>query len=107
MSPRRFEVWWCALDPTVGSEIAKTRPAVIVSPDEFNERVSWFTVAPMTTGHFPYASRVATHFDGRDATITVDQLRCVDRRRLSRRAGQLDGETQANLLRALSAFFAL
>lgn len=106
VNPRRFEVWWCNFDPTVGAEIAKVRPAVIVSPDEYNDRVSWFTVAPMTTGRFPYVSRVSTRFDGRDATITIDQLRCVDRRRLTRRAGELDAQARAEVLRALAAFFA-
>ncbi len=106
VNPRRFEVWWCNFDPTVGVEIAKTRPAVIVSPDEYNDRVSWFTVAPMTTGQFRYGSRVSTRFDGRNATITVDQLRCVDRRRLSAKAGELDPETRIQLLQALAAFFA-
>lgn len=104
--PRRFDVWWCSLDPTVGREIAKARPVVVVSPDEANDVVSWFTVAPMTTGQFAYASRVPTHFEGRDALITVDQLRCVDRARLSRRMGEIDAPTRVLLLEALSAFFA-
>jgi mRNA interferase MazF len=106
VTPRRFEVWWCNLDPTVGREISKARPVVIVSPDEANDAVAWFTVAPMTTGRFSYVSRVPTYFDGRDAVITVDQLRCVDRVRLVRSMGELDLPTRAQLLRALAAFFA-
>ncbi len=94
------------LDPTVGREINKARPVVVVSPDEANEAVPWFTVAPMTTGHFAYASRVNTRFDGRDATIVVDQLCCVDGARLARRLGDLDADAQRDVLKALAAFFA-
>jgi mRNA interferase MazF len=106
VSPRRFEVWLCSLDPTVGQEISKTRPAVIVSPDEANTAVSWCTVAPMTTGAFAYATRVPVTFDGKSGVIVVDQLRALDRRRLVRRLGVIDAATQDVLLRTLAAFFA-
>lgn len=106
MRPKRFDVWWCRLDPTIGREISKARPAVVVSPDEANDVVSWFTMAPMTTGGFGYASRVATQFEGRDALIVVDQLRCLDAGRLVRKMGDLDPATRARLLTALGAFFA-
>ena len=104
--PHRFEVWWCSLDPTVGHEIAKAGPVVVVSPDEANDVVPWFIVAPIITGQLPYASRIPTQFDGRPAVIVVDQLRCVDRGRLSRRMGVLDPDAQVRLLQALAAFFA-
>ena len=106
MTPRRFEVWWCNFDPAVGREIKKARPAVVVSPDEVNRYVSWFTMAPLTTGSFAYATRIPTQFDGRDAAIVVDQLRCMDRQRLIRAMGALDRETSARLVEALGAFFA-
>lgn len=106
VAPRRFDVWLCRLDPTIGREISKTRPAVVVSPDEANEAVSWFTMAPMTTGGFGHPSRVPIHFDGKDGTIVVDQLRCLDRTRLVRRMGHLDEPTRERLLETLAAFFA-
>lgn len=106
VSPRRFEVWWCNFDPTVGHEIGKARPAVVVSPDEVNAGVSWFTLAPLTTGSFAYATRVPTSFGGKAATIVVDQLRCMDRRRLIRCMGTLDPDTSERLLATLAAFFA-
>lgn len=106
MSPRRFDVWLCGFDPTVGHEIGRTRPAVVVSPDVFNDQVSWFTVAPMTTGGFPYNARVPVTFAGQAGTITVDQLRCVARARLIKRLGEIDASTQVTLLATLAAFFA-
>ncbi len=106
VSPRRFEVWLCSLDPTVGQEISKTRPAVVVSPDEANAAITWYTVAPMTTGAFAYATRVPVTFDGKSGVIVVDQLRALDRRRLVKRLGVIDMPTQEALLRTLAAFFA-
>lgn len=106
VTPRRFEVWLCNFDPAVGREIRKVRPAVVVSPDEVNRHVSWFTMAPMTTGSFVYATRVVTRFEGREAAVVVDQLRCMDRVRLIRCLGELDPTARAALLSALGAFFA-
>jgi mRNA interferase MazF len=106
VGPRRFDIWLVNLDPTVGREISKTRPAVVVSPDEVNAAVTWHTMAPMTTGAFAYATRLPVTFDGTTGVIVVDQLRSVDRRRLVRRLGVLDPATQDRLLRTLSAFFA-
>lgn len=106
VTPRRFEVWWCRLDPTEGREIGKTRPGVVVSPDEANELVSWCTIAPMTTGRFSYAACIPAKFDGREGSIVIDQLRCVDRRRLVARIGELDADTRVRVLEMLAAFFA-
>jgi mRNA interferase MazF len=99
-------VWLCNFDPTVGREIANQRPAVVVSPDEANRVVSWYILAPMTTGGFRYASRVEVQFSGKSRHILVDQLRCMDRARLIKKLGTLEPSTQQALLQTLSAFFA-
>lgn len=106
VTPRRFDVWLCDFDPTRGNEINSQRPAVIVSPDVYNASISWFTVAPMTTGSFSYSVRVPTVFGGTAGVIAVDQLRCVSRLRLVKRKGEIDAPTSAKLLEALAAFFA-
>ena len=106
MVARRFDVHWVALDPTVGSEIQKTRPCVIVSPDELNQYLPTVIVAPMTTRGRPYPTRVSCRFDGKDGRIVLDQLRTVDKRRLLNRMGALDAATQRQVLAVLAALFA-
>ena len=86
---KRGEVWLCALDPTVGSEIRKTRPCVIVLPDELNDRLRTAIVAPMTTGSRPAPFRMAVTFQGKTGLILPDQLRTVDRDRLVKRVARL------------------
>jgi len=103
---QRFDVHWVALDPTVGGEIRKTRPCVIVSPDELNERVSTVIVAPMTTRGRPYPTRVSCRFNDKDARIVLDQLRTVDKRRLLNHMGTIDAAAQQQVLSALAALFA-
>lgn len=104
--PRRFDVFLVALDPTVGSEIRKTRPCAIVSPDEANRKLRTVLVAPMTTGGQPYPSRIPSAFVGEDGHIALDQMRAVNRQRLVRHLGRLDAETQDAVLDRLQAFFA-
>jgi mRNA interferase MazF len=87
--PRRFEVWLVALDPTRGSEIRKTRPCVVVSPDEMNRHIRTVIVAPMTSRSQTYPSRVALRFQGKDGQIALDQIRTIDKSRLVRRLGAL------------------
>ena len=106
MVARRFDVYWVALDPTVGSEIKKTRPCVIVSPDELNEHISTVIVAPLTTRGRPYPTRVSCHVDGKEGRIVLDQLRTVDKRRLLDRMGTIDTATQRQVLAVLAALFA-
>jgi mRNA interferase MazF len=103
---RRFEVYLVALDPTIGSEIRKTRPCVIVSPDELNRHIHTVIVAPMTTKGQPYPSRVACKFGGKQAQIVLDQLRTVDRARVGRRIGRIPTTAQRYVLAALSEMFA-
>jgi len=79
---KRFEVWLVNLDPTVGSEIKKTRPAVIVSPGELNTQLQTVVMAPLTTGR-AYPFRIATKVQGKSGVAAIDQIRTVDKRRLS------------------------
>ena len=102
----RGDVWLPALDPTVGSEIPKTRPCLIVSPDELNLHSRTFIVAPMTTGSRSSPFRVALRFKGKDGLILTDQLRTLDRARLVKRVGRADAGTLAAVLRVLGEMFA-
>lgn len=104
--PRRFDVFLVALDPTVGSEIRKTRPCVVVSPDALNRPLRTVLVAPMTSGGRAYPFRVACTFGGTDGQVALDQMRTVDRSRLVRHLGQMDAETADAVLDRLQAFFA-
>jgi len=85
--PRRDEVWLVALDPTHGAEIQKTRPCLVVSPDEMNRHLQTVIVVPMTTSVRPYPTRVPVRFQGKSGQAAVDQLRAVDRQRLVRKLG--------------------
>lgn len=105
-TPRRGEVFLVALDPTLGGEIRKTRPCVVVSPDELNRHASTFLVAPLTTGGFDYPFRIACRFQGKDGHVVLDQIRTVDRRRLVRRLGRLTSATLARVLATLQVMFA-
>jgi mRNA interferase MazF len=102
----RFEVYLVNLDPTVGSEIRKTRPCLIVSPDETNHYLRTVIVAPMTTSERRYPYRVATRFQGKDGNIALDQLRTVDKSRLVKRLGIISPSAQAAVLSTLAAMFA-
>lgn len=95
-----------ALDPTKGRESKKTRPCVIVSPDELNEHLSTVLVAPMTTGGHPYPFRIPCRFDGKDGFLVLDQLRTVDHRRLVRNLGRLTPTTVSRALGVLREMFA-
>lgn len=85
--PKRDEVWLVSLDPTLGSEIQKTRPCLVVSPDEMNEFLRTVLVAPMTTTRRDYPTRVDITFQRRIGQVALDQMRAVDRQRLVRRLG--------------------
>ena len=85
--PRRDEVWLVSLDPTQGAEIQKTRPCLVISPDEMNRHLLTVMVAPMTTTIRSHPTRVPLRFRGKSGQIALDQLRAVDRRRLVRKLG--------------------
>ena len=101
----RFEVYLVNLDPTVGPEIQKTRPCLIVSPDEMNQ-LRTVIVAPMTTKGQAYPSRVACRFKGKNGQVVLDQIRALDRSRLIKKLGRVDNKTAAAVLDVLSEMFA-
>jgi mRNA interferase MazF len=102
----RFDVYLVNLDPTIGSEIKKTRPCLIVSPDEVNHHLRTAIIAPMTTKGLHYPTRVACRFKGKDGQVVLDQLRTVDRVRLVKKLGRLDRRTSAGVLDVLQEMFA-
>lgn len=106
MVVRRFDVYLINLDPTVGSEIQKTRPCVIVSPDELNRHINTVIVAPMTTKGRVYPTRISCRFEGKDGQVVLDQLRTVDKIRLVKRLGQVEPATQKEILAVLAEMFA-
>lgn len=102
---RRFDVYLASLDPTVGREIKKTRPCLVVSPDEMNESLGTVLVAPMTTGGFKAASRVPIHFQGKNGWIVLDQMRALDKTRLIKKAGHLPPAVGKAVLQVLQEMF--
>ena len=104
--PQRGEIWLAALDPTLGSEIQKTRPCVVVSPPEMNEHLRTMVVAPMTTGSRPAPFRIPITFQRKRGLILLDQLRTLDRQRLVKRLGAATPATLARVLEGLQAMFA-
>ena len=106
MVVKRFDVYLVTLDPTVGSEIMKTKPCLVVSPDEMNRHIATVIVAPMTTGGRPYPSRVSCQFEGKDGQVVLDQLRTVDKVRLVKFLGSIPDETQRAVLDTLGRMFA-
>jgi mRNA interferase MazF len=103
---KRFGVYLVTLDPTVGSEIQKTRPCVVISPDEMNRYIRTVIIAPMTTGGRPYPTRVNCTFGGKNGQVVLDQIRTVDKARLTRRLGAIDAVTQPRILEVLREMFA-
>lgn len=103
---KRFDVYLAALDPTLGSEIKKTRPCVIVSPDEMNQHIATVIVVPMTTKGREYPSRVSCRFQGKRGQIVLDQLRTVDKVRLVKRLGRIGPSVQNTVLEILAEMFA-
>jgi mRNA interferase MazF len=102
----RGDVHLVLLDPTVGSEIRKTRPCLIVSPDEFNAHLRTIIVAPMTTRGQAYPWRIRCRFQRRSGYVVLDQLRTVDRERLVKRLGALPTDTMTDVLGGLQEMFA-
>ena len=102
----RGDIFLVSLNPTRGSGIRKTRPCVVVSPDELNAHLRTFIVAPLTTGGHPYPFRVRCRFENKDGHVVPDQLRAVDRDHLVKQLGRLPETTLNELLRVLQAMFA-
>jgi len=102
----RGEVYLVALDPTRGAEIRKTRPCVVVSPNELNAHLRTFIVAPLTTGGHSYPFRIPCRFEGKSGYVVLDQIRTIDRDRLVRRLGKLGRQTLRKILHVLQEMFA-
>jgi mRNA interferase MazF len=102
----RFEVYLVSLDPTLGSEIKKTRPCLVVSPDEMNHHIRTVMVAPMTTKGRPYPSRVPCRFQGKEGQVVLDQIRTIDKARLVRKLGRVSKKTSSTVLAVLGEMFA-
>ncbi len=102
----RFEVYLVSLDPTIGHEIKKTRPCLVISPDEMNRHIRTVIVAPMTTIVRPYPTRVPCRFQGKSGQIVLDQLRTVDSARMVKKLGRINHKTATEVLAALQEMFA-
>jgi mRNA interferase MazF len=105
MEVKRFEVYLVNLDPTVGHEIKKSRPCLVISPDELNRYISTVIVAPMTTKGRNYPTRVPCTYQGKEGQVVLEQIRTVDKIRLVKRLGKIDSRTQANVFSVLSELF--
>jgi mRNA interferase MazF len=101
MSVKQYEIFLVCLDPAIGHEIKKTRPCVIVSPDEMNDNIATVIIAPITSQSHPYPTRVPLKFQGKEGWVVLDQIRTVDRKRLIKKIGKLD----TDVLRKVKSVF--
>ncbi len=106
MVTNRFDVFLISLDPTRGGEIQKTRPCLVISPDEMNDHIKTVIVAPMTTKGRTYPSRISCTFQGKHGQVVLDQIRTVDKTRLIRRLGTVSTGVQQKVLETLQEMFA-
>lgn len=102
---QRFDIWLVQLDPARGSEIKKTRPGIIISPDEMSS-LKTTIIAPMTSKGFSYPSRVPCTFQGKKGLVLLDQMRAVDKTRLVQKLGVISKKTQLNIANCLQELFA-
>ena len=103
---KRFDVYLVGLDPTVGSEIQKTRPCLVVSPDEMNQHIRTVIIAPMTSTSKDYPTRIACILRKKKGHIVLDQIRTIDKTRLIKRIGTIDSKTQLDVVSVLQRMFA-
>ena len=106
MVVNRFDVYLINLDSTVGSKIQKTRPCVIISPDEMNRHIRTVIVAPLTTAGKEYPTRISCEFKKKKGYIVLDQIRTIDKKRMIKNLGTLDAETQLKVISVLQRLFA-
>ena len=106
MEVNRFDVFLVSLDPTIGHEIQKTRPCLIISPNEMNHHISTVIVAPMTTKRRRYPTRISCSFQGKNGQIVLDQIRTIDKKRLVKKLGVINPKTQSKVLALLQELFA-
>ena len=107
MVVNRFDVVLINLDPTVGSEIKKTRPFLVISPDEMNRHIRTVIIAPMTSSSKDYPTRVSCRFKKKKGQIVLDQIRTVDKARLVKKLGAIDDNAQLEIISVLQKLFAL
>jgi mRNA interferase MazF len=105
VTAKRFDVFLVSLDPTVGSEIKKTRPCVVISPDEMNRHIQTVIVAPLTSKGNAYPSRILLTFQGKKGQVVLDQIRTVDRVRLVKRLGSLSDAIAKSISHLLVEMF--
>lgn len=105
VSVSRFDIYYVNLDPTIGSEIKKTRPCVIISPDEMNFNIRTVIIAPLTSKLRNYPTRVSCRVEGKQGQIVIDQIRTVDKVRLVKKIGTLNKLTQTKVLNVLREIF--
>ena len=103
--PKQYEVFLAALDPTTGAEIKKTRPCIIISPDEMNKRLRTVIIAPMTSNNRNYPFRTRSFFKNKEGSIALDQMRCLDKSRLFKRLGILPHEQASEISDRLVEIF--
>jgi mRNA interferase MazF len=106
MVVKRFDVYLINLDPTVGSEIQKTRPCLVISPDEMNQNIRTVIIAPMTSSGKKYPTRVSCTFRKKKGQIVLDQLRTIDKQRLIKKLGTIDSRAQLDTISILQRLFA-
>jgi mRNA interferase MazF len=104
-APQQDQVWLVRLAPTQGVEIQKTRPCLVISPDEMNQHLRTVIIAPMTTVPRPYPTRIAVRFQGKRGQVALDQLRSVDRQRLVRMLGAVSAKTAQDVSATLLEMF--
>lgn len=106
MVVKRFDVYLVNLDPTIGAEIQKTRPCLVISPDEMNRNIRTVIIAPMTSAQKEYPTRVSCTFQKKKGQIVLDQLRTIDKARLIKKLGTIDPEDQLEVVSILQQLFA-
>ena len=106
MVVKRFDVYLVNLDPTIGSEIQKTRPCLVISPDEMNRNIRTVIIAPMTSAQKEYPTRVSCTFRKKQGQIVIDQMRTVDKARLIEKLGSIDSKAQLDVISVLQRLFA-
>ena len=106
MVVKRFDVYLISLDPTIGSEIQKTRPCLVISPDEMNRHIKTVIVAPMTSTEKKYPTRVTCKFKKKQGQIVLDQIRTLDKSRLIKKLGTIDSKAQLEVISTLQRLFA-
>jgi mRNA interferase MazF len=106
MVVNRFDVYLTNLDPTIGSEIQKTRPCLVISPDEMNRHIRTVIIAPITTAGKDYPTRVSCKFKNKKGQIVLDQIRTIDKTRLIKKLGSIDQDTQLEVVSVLQRLFA-